>query len=568
MSLMTKIRQKLKLPENQQQLSNYRQLHREHDKKFREKKKQESPEAFKKMRAEQRRNQRKRKLAEKENHEDPESAFKHSHQFSKAVKTAEDALPSNPTKARLVIRKLAVLRGINLQSSENKKVCKIRKNFVGTSDCVVSFFELDLISRQLPGRKDFIINDDKEKIQKRAMIMTGSEAHKLFTENNPAKTISLQKFLRLRPKHVALMRDADHKTCCCIYCENMTLCFNSFSSKATINTLKELLQKLVCNAEDYQCISGRCENCREKPHSITDYIITGALDNETILMQWQKNGNYTQKIAIPNQTIEDSVKLFSSSFRYFIKHKYLIDSQRNAIDNYKKNQNADEAVIIMDYSQNFSTTTQNEVQSAFFAQRQISIFTAVAYVGQKSPVSFVIVNDDISHAKEQVWYYEKTIIKHLKENQTDIKLVRFCSDGCAAQFKNKFTLSNLIHGKEDFDVCAEWHFTPTSHGKSAADGLGGMVKRNVYYRVLTGKYNVYDAKDFYNCAKDFGKGFHIFCVSKEEINDFIPLLQKRWAKVKTFRGTREFHYFAPDYENKMMLAGFSSLKDNITYFKL
>ena len=29
----------------------------------------------------------------------------------------------------------------------------------------------------------------------------------------------------------------------------------------------------------------------------------------------------------------------------------------------------------------------------------------------------------------------------------------------------------------DFDVECEWHFFATSHGKSACDGIGGVVKR-------------------------------------------------------------------------------------------
>ena len=41
------------------------------------------------------------------------------------------------------------------------------------------------------------------------------------------------------------------------------------------------------------------------------------------------------------------------------------------------------------------------------------------------------------------------------------------SDGCAGEYKNL----------DDFGVAAEWHFFATSHGKSAAYGIGGTVKR-------------------------------------------------------------------------------------------
>jgi len=34
-----------------------------------------------------------------------------------------------------------------------------------------------------------------------------------------------------------------------------------------------------------------------------------------------------------------------------------------------------------------------------------------------------------------------------------------------------------LHQHEDFGVAAEWHFSATSHGKGACDGVGGTVKR-------------------------------------------------------------------------------------------
>jgi hypothetical protein len=38
-------------------------------------------------------------------------------------------------------------------------------------------------------------------------------------------------------------------------------------------------------------------------------------------------------------------------------------------------------------------------------------------------------------------------------------------------------LLNFACHNEDFGVPAEWHFFETSHGKSACDGFGGILKR-------------------------------------------------------------------------------------------
>ena len=54
----------------------------------------------------------------------------------------------------------------------------------------------------------------------------------------------------------------------------------------------------------------------------------------------------------------------------------------------------------------------------------------------------------------------------------------YFSDGAACQYKNqkKNFVSLWLH-KDDFGISAEWHFSATSHGKGACDGLGGTVKR-------------------------------------------------------------------------------------------
>ena len=36
---------------------------------------------------------------------------------------------------------------------------------------------------------------------------------------------------------------------------------------------------------------------------------------------------------------------------------------------------------------------------------------------------------------------------------------------------------NLCHLRDDFGISAEWHFSATSYGKEACDGLGGTVKQ-------------------------------------------------------------------------------------------
>ena len=42
---------------------------------------------------------------------------------------------------------------------------------------------------------------------------------------------------------------------------------------------------------------------------------------------------------------------------------------------------------------------------------------------------------------------------------------------------NQKNFVNLCNHENDFGIKAEWHFSATSHGKGACDGVGGTVKR-------------------------------------------------------------------------------------------
>ena len=72
---------------------------------------------------------------------------------------------------------------------------------------------------------------------------------------------------------------------------------------------------------------------------------------------------------------------------------------------------------------------------------------------------------------------KKRLIAYLKRKLfSDPQNVYYFSDGAVSQYKNHKNFINLCHHKEDFGVCAEWHFSATSHGKGACDRLGGTVK--------------------------------------------------------------------------------------------
>jgi hypothetical protein len=567
-------------PGNEEKLAEHREKHRIAQQKYREKKIIEDEVKYRNKRNEisKRSYENVQKEEFNEKHSAPNDIYGYttSQGLSAAVRKVETTLPKGKQKIMEVLKTIA--KKLNFKFNEDHSQPKVRavsekqQQFKEIEKKVKEFYEADIVSRAMPGKKDFVkikIDDgSKELRQKRLMLMTIHNAYELFKEKFPDLLLCESKFYQLRPQHVILTGNTPHEMCLCSYCENFHFLFLSLKPffKFDIPDVKSLMQHLICE-NTFLCASNECERCDDSEEKLKLILLPACNDEIIVLRKWIKMGTFVQKMTLPNQSVSSGIDEFNDTFDFYKLHRYLIHTQSQFVYNLKEKQPSNHVTLHMDYSMNFTTTSSREVQSAFFTRKQISIHTAVAYVGQSAPISFAICNDDTKHAKQQVFFYIKLMIEILKEKFPDIVHISFVTDGCAAQYKNKDTLSNLLFTQQDFGVTAEWHFMPTSHGKSAADGIGGNVKRLVHQEIISGRAEVNNANEFVQCAKSVIKSTNIIHVCSDDIKPFLSMLNSRWRKVTTLQGTRNFHFFLPLYPDKI-LASVSSLQDNVTEFKV
>ena len=102
--------------------------------------------------------------------------FKSAQALGKALSRVTRALPNSPRRKRAVVKCLVHHFGTastaTVTSCHN---CRIGKD---ADDKILSFYDSDLVSRQLPGRKDFKTICDKTgkcRVQKKVMMMTVME---------------------------------------------------------------------------------------------------------------------------------------------------------------------------------------------------------------------------------------------------------------------------------------------------------------------------------------------------------------------------------------------------------
>lgn len=121
-------------------------------------------------------------------------------------------------------------------------------------------------------------------------------------------------------------------------------------------------------------------------------------------------------------------------------------------------------------------------------------------------------------------------------------------------------MSNLKHHKEDFGIDAEWHFTPTAHGKSGIDGLGACFKREARRESLKAKPTdaILNVNTLFTWAKKYFKDVKIFYFSRLEHSQSQRKLTQRFNKAEAVVGIMKHHSFKILENDVLEMKRFSS----------
>lgn len=87
-----------------------------------------------------------------------------------------------------------------------------------------------------------------------------------------------------------------------------------------------------------------------------------------------------------------------------------MSTQAKCFEEAKSSIKEDEFVLQIDYAENYAAVTQDEIQSAHWSHKQISLFTACAWFNCDTSKSFVITSDELEHNKYTVFACLKKIL--------------------------------------------------------------------------------------------------------------------------------------------------------------
>lgn len=205
-------------------------------------------------------------------------------------------------------------------------------------------------------------------------------------------------------------------------------------------------------------------------------------NKKIVYTQWCTNDGAVDKTPHIGTNAE-AVQLLKEKMKLFPLHCYNIFRQHKELSHLKTILAEGEIIVHEVFAENYSIKQQNEIMSAHWSSKQVSIFMAVVYFMHESSLqhlSYAIVSDDVTHDKGNVHSSNSAILQDIKGRLPfPIKMIHYWSDGAAYQFKTFYTLGNLIYHFTDFGCSSDWSFIETAHGKGPVDGIGAEVKRSV-----------------------------------------------------------------------------------------
>lgn len=170
-------------------------------------------------------------------------------------------------------------------------------------------------------------------------------------------------------------------------------------------------------------------------------------------------------------------------------------------------------ILQCDFAMAYECEFQNEIQSALWSRKSVTLFTVAAFLNSECS-TYLVCSDTQKKDKDVV---SAILIKIYVLINVENKFEEVIwSDGPSSEFKNKFMCRFLVYLSKKYDRKFSWKYTATSNGKGVVDGIGGLVKSMVLKEVFSkhGEVVVQTPKDFsFVATKSFllqNKGFVYF----------------------------------------------------------
>ena len=432
---------------------------------------------------------------------------------------------------------------------------------------VIAFYESEEYSRICPGKKEFVVVRDggvKSHKQKQLLLLNLHELYVAYKAKYPNNKIGFSKFCELRPAWCLPVTAAGmHNVCVCQSHQNAKLLTSVIPGKPHYS---DLLEKNVCSVKNRECMLLLCDNC---PCGLTSYLSDTFsedydMDDEISYKQWVSVDSKAMLMTVVS-TVQDFIEKTCESFDNLRQHHYISKAQASYLSKLKDELKDNEAIVLLDFAENYSFVAQDVVQSFHWNNSQATLHPFVVYFKSKDELKHLnlcVISDCLKHDTLAVHAFINKGMPYIKEQLPFVTKLHYFSDGCGGQYKNYKNLYNVCLHFKDFGIEAVWHFFATSHGKSPCDGLGGTVKRlnaRASLQALT-DHQILTAMAMFEWSSKNIPGIKFFFVSNKDVDKNAQRfdLHERWESKRTIPGTRSSHCCIPTSETSLEMKRISA----------
>ncbi|GBO02173.1 ERI1 exoribonuclease 3, partial [Araneus ventricosus] len=335
------------------------------------------------------------------------------------------------------------------------------------------------------------------------------------------------------------------------------------------STPQEVIKSICCTNMKEECLERTCQECNKKIVTTLYYDPQTKIKFELWVTKKVKviiHGNEKISQKTVKETVECSkqelFKEFMKSMPTFMQHVNNVNHQHQIINKIKENLQKKEALLHIDFSENFNCKYAEEIQSTHFgsSKKQLSLHTSVLYCNQQlenktKPLCFCTVSENLRHDAAAICIHLKPILQELVVQVPQLETLHILSDGPSTQYKNKkiFYLLGTFIARETGAFRCVWHFSETGHGKGAPDGVGGTLKRTADNIIAQG-HDITGQDEFVSLLKSSCPGIKVIGINKDadaEMKKIDDLLEKK--NIATFKGTMKAHQIAWSKKNKQFL---------------
>ena len=287
---------------------------------------------------------------------------------------------------------------------------------------VHSFMERDDISRVMPGKNDAKMHEGEKK-QVRVLKDYLLNIYEPFKTEMPNSSISFSLFCKLRPSYILLTSLISRNTCLCSKHQNFAM---------KLKAMRSLGLQISPNLEVV---------CKAFKFDDMDTILERIAKDEVEYDVWRRiDVDIKKKMRVIKQktTRAGFQQLMHDVYKEFLDHVSHIKAQYVVLHNLKENLCQDDLLVQMDFAEKFTCQTLDEIQSAYWNARSVTLHPVVVYyreeVGVLGHKNFVYVSDINSHSSTAVLTILKKLMPSLKSAFLDAKQIHYLADSPSSQY--------------------------------------------------------------------------------------------------------------------------------------